>query len=94
MQHVYIRCPNAHYFTGARCPWDGWGTPATAELVEVCRRLRDAGGEPSTSALAEAGIDVQLLDSCLIAEFGDEGFAFEAFWILGGAGVDAGRGGT
>ena len=94
MQHVYIRCPNAHYFAGPRCPWDGWTSPAVVALVEACRKRRDAGSEPSISALADAGIDAELLDSCMIAEFGDEGYAFDALWILGGARYDTGQGGT
>src|SRR5262245_20436728 len=89
MQHVYVRCPSTHYFRGARCPWDGWTSSAIVALVEACRHLRDAGGELSIAGLAGAGIGAEVLDRCLIVEFGDEGYAFDALWVLAALTADA-----
>jgi hypothetical protein len=75
---AYCRCNSGHYFEGTHCPFDGWSSPASAELAGAVARLRDAGRAVSIQALCRAGVSGPTLARTVVMEFGCDESAFEA----------------
>jgi hypothetical protein len=78
MVRVYCRCNGGDYFLGEYCPFDGWSSPKSKEIVEATERLRREGITPSVAALRSTGLSQKALARTLIIEYGSEASAFEA----------------
>ena len=75
---AHCRCNSGHYFEGTHCPFDGWSSPASIELVEAAAWVRDADGTLSIQALCEAGASDATLARTVVIDFGCDDSAFEA----------------
>jgi hypothetical protein len=75
---VYCRCNGGHYFIGEYCPYDGWSSAASRELVEAAARLEKLGKEPSLNELRKLGVSSEALWRTVIISFGTGAAIFDA----------------
>ena len=75
---AYCRCNGGHYFSGEYCPYDGWSSAASRELVEATARLEELGTELSLEELKKAGVSNETLWRTIIVSFGTSASIFEA----------------
>jgi hypothetical protein len=75
---AYFRCNSGHYFSGESCPYDGWSSPASRELLDAVARLAKMGKEPSIKELRKLGVSSETLWRTIIVSFGVGASMFEA----------------
>ncbi|HEY7312078.1 MAG TPA: hypothetical protein VH643_22125 [Gemmataceae bacterium] len=75
---AYSRCNSGHYFLGEFCPYDGWSSPASRELMKAVARLAQVGKEPSIKELKEAGVSRETLWRTIVVSFGVGASMFDA----------------
>jgi hypothetical protein len=75
---VYCRCNSGHYFSGASCPYDGWSSRASKELLAAAARLDQEGKRLSIAELRMLGVSSATLSRTIIVSFGSEASVFEA----------------
>jgi hypothetical protein len=75
---AYCRCNSGHYFEGSHCPFDGWSSPASAELAQAVARLRGDHRAVSIEALCRAGVSEPTLARTIVMEFGCDASGFDA----------------
>jgi hypothetical protein len=75
---AYCRCNSGHYFSGESCPYDGWSSPASRELVDAVARLAKMGKELSIEELKSLGVSSETLWRTIIVSFGAGAAIFEA----------------
>jgi hypothetical protein len=78
MKRAYSRCNSGHYFSGPRCPLDGWSSDASRELAAACERLASGGRPVSMAALRQEGVSECSLQRIIVIEFGSESSVFDA----------------
>src|SRR5688572_13347970 len=74
---AFWRCNSGHYFRAEACPLDGSRSRESVELDAAAKRIVASGGEPSISALADAGVSDDAIRKCIVIEFGQEESSFE-----------------
>jgi hypothetical protein len=74
---AYTRCNGGHYFSGARCPLDGWSSAVAVELDCAVHRLAQSGQSLSVASLLEAGVNASSLARIIVIEFGSEASCFD-----------------
>jgi hypothetical protein len=80
--YAYCRCNSGHFFEGEACPFDGWSSHASRELLRVVLRLKSVGREHFTvEDLRSAGLTDEILQRCIVVEFGSPSSRFEAISV-------------
>lgn len=75
---AYCRCNSGHYFSGESCPYDGWTSPASRELVDAIARLAKAGKDASIEELKALGVSSETLWRTIVVSFGVGASVFDA----------------
>jgi hypothetical protein len=80
MKRLFIRCNGGHYFQGANCPFDGWGTlDGTSPIVEALHQIEMEGADVSIAELLKrATLSPTLISRIVIIDFGDDAAVFDA----------------
>jgi hypothetical protein len=76
---AYCRCNSGHYFTGEFCPFDGWSSSASRELIEACDQLAEKHEEVSLESLRKTGVSHTTIDRTILITFGSDDSVFDAF---------------
>jgi hypothetical protein len=75
---AYCRCNGGHYFIGEYCPYDGWSSAASKELMEATEQLEKLGKETSIEELRSIGVSNETLWRTIVISFGTNASIFEA----------------
>lgn len=78
MNQAYIRCNEGHYFIGEYCPFDGWSSEESKELMEISNKILSEGHKISLKELKENNASDKTLSRTIIIEFGEGNFVFDA----------------
>jgi hypothetical protein len=82
MVYAYYRCNSGHFFEGEACPFDGWSSDGSRQLLAAVSRLRSEGKEHFTvDDLGHAGLSDEARPRCIVVEFGSSASRFEAISI-------------